>query len=327
MGQRQTGMIFLAGLLLVAVAAPYLLPPRTLAPMTGAVLWLSVLVLRALLVVVGALIVVLYLPATELFQLSTRWCVHAVIPFFATHLGFSGHRLGDAATLVPGLVLGLSLISALFAVWRTVRGVRRWLRRNTLGEGPGQSLIVGGSEVLLAAAGIRDAKVVVSTGALVKLDEDELAAGLEHERGHIAHRHPYLDLAGNIAFAVARVLPGSRDALRRLQFCLERDADEFAIGRIASPIALASAICKAAVDQPESTRAMAGLAGFGTAARLRLLLDRSKARPSAVAELLGRTLIASLVALVLLTAALTPALAEAGVASVVRSSSAQLCQN
>lgn len=319
-------MIFLACLLLVAIAAPYLAPFRSLAPMTGAVLWLSVLALRALLVVVGALIAVLYLPATELFQLSTRWCVHAVVPFFATHLGFSGHRLGDAATLVPGLVLSLSVISALFAIWRTVRTVRRWLRRNTIGEGPGQSVIVGGSEVLLAAAGIRNAKVVVSTGALIKLDEEELTAGLEHERGHIAHRHPYLDLAGSVAFVVARVLPGSKDAFSRLQFCLERDADEYAIERIASPMALASAICKAAVDRPEGARVMAGLAGFGTATRLRLLLDRSKARPSAAAEVLGRALIASLVALVLITAAMTPALAQAGMASLDRSGAAYLCQ-
>ncbi len=133
------GMIFLAGLMLVAVAVPYLLAFRTLAPMTGAALWLSVLLLRALLVVVGALVAVLYLTATELFQLSTRWCIHAMNPFFATHLGFSGHRRGDAATLVPGLVLGLSLISALFALWRIVRGVRRWLRRNTLAEGPARA--------------------------------------------------------------------------------------------------------------------------------------------------------------------------------------------
>lgn len=320
-------MIALAGLLLVATAAPYLLPRDALAPMTGAALWLSVLVLRALLVVVGALIGILYLPATELFQLTTHGCIHAVIPFLTTHLGFSGHRLGDAATLLPGLVLGLSLISALFAGWRTARAVRRWLRGNCLGEGPHQSLIVGGSGVIVAAAGIRDAKVVVSTGALAKLDEEELAAGLEHERGHIAHRHPYLALAGSLAFAVARVLPGSKDAIDRLQFCLERDADEYAIGRTNDPLALASAICKAAADQPPTSPAMAGLAGCGTAARLRFLIDRPRACPSAAAELAGRALLASLVALVLLTMALTPTLAQAGVASVQRPSASHLCQS
>jgi Zn-dependent protease with chaperone function len=319
-------MIVLAGLLLVATASPYLLPRDALAPLTGAALWLSVLVLRALLVVVGALVLVLYLPATELFQLTTHWCIHAVVPFFATHLGFSGHRLGDAATLLPGLVLGMSLVWAVFAVWRTARAVRGWLRGNCLGEGPRQSLIVGGSDVVVAAAGIRAARVVVSTGALAKLDEQELAAGLEHERGHIAHHHPYLALAGSVAFALARVLPGSKDALGRLRFCLERDADEYAVHRVGDPVALASAICKAAVHQPPTSPAMAGLAGVGTAARLRFLLDRAEGRPRAWVELAGRALVAALVTLALLTAAATPTIARAGVAS-VGGSGAHTCQS
>lgn len=319
-------MILLALVLVVATAAPYLLPRDSLAPMTGAALWLSVLVLRSLLVVVAMLIAVLDLPATDLFQLTTRWCIHAVLPFFTTHLGFSGHRLGDAATLLPGFVLGLSFISALFAGWRTARAVRYWLRGNCLGEGPRQSLIVGGSDVLVAAAGIRDPKVVVSTGALAKLDEEELAAGLEHERGHIAHRHPYLTLLGSYAYAVARVLPGSKDALGRLRFCLERDADEYAVERIADPMALASAICKAAADQLPTSPALAGLAGSGAAARLRFLLDRPRVRRSVAVELAGRTLVTCLIALVLLTAALTPALAHAGVDSVQRSSAAHSCR-
>ncbi|HKZ13563.1 MAG TPA: M56 family metallopeptidase [Solirubrobacterales bacterium] len=320
-------MIVLAGLLVVATTAPYLLPRDAITPLTGAALWLSVLVLRAMLVVVGALVLVLYLPATGLFQLTTHWCIHAVVPFFATHLGFSGHRLGDAATLLPGLVLGLSLIWAVFAVWRTARAVRRWLRRNCLGEGPRQSLIVGGPDVVVAAAGIRNARVIVSTGALAKLDEQELAAGLEHERGHIARRHPYLALAGSVAFALARVLPGSKDALGRLRFCLERDADEYAVGRVGDPVSLASAICKAAAGQPATSPALAGLAGVGTAARLRFLLDRTAVRPRAWAEASGRALVIAMVTLALVTAAATPALAQAGAISFGEASAVDHCQS
>ena len=50
-------------------------------------------------------------------------------------------------------------------------------------------------------------------------------------------------------------MPGTKDALQRLQFCLERDADEYAVDRTRNPIALASAICKAAVDSPAPTPA------------------------------------------------------------------------
>lgn len=317
----------LAVLLLAGAAVPYLLPRTGLSPMLGASLWLCVLALRAVLVVLAVLVLILFLPATALFQLTTHWCFHAVIPFVTTHLGFSGHRVGDAATLLPGVVLGLSAISALFALWRTARSVRGWVRRSSLGPGPKESLIVGGSEIVVAAAGIRAPKVVISTGALTQLDEDELAASLEHERGHIARRHPYLAVAARLLFAVARPLPGSRDALRRVQFCLERDADEYAVDRTRNPIALASAICKAATDSPAPNAALATLAGSGAPARLRLLLDRSAARPRVWADLAGRSLLAALVGLVLLTAASTPTLAEAGVASLGSGDASHSCDS
>ena len=318
---------FLGALLMAGTGAPYLLPRTSLSPMTGAALWLTVLVLRAVLVILAALIAILYIPATAIFQLTTHWCFHAVIPFFATHLGFSGHRLGDAATLLPGLVIGLSLISAVFAVWRTARAMSSWVKRSSLGPGPKESVIVGGQEVVVAAAGIRGAKIIVSTGALTRLDEDELAASLEHERGHIARRHPYLVVAANLAFAIARPLPGSKDALRQVQFCLERDADEYAIDRTRNPIALASAICKAAADAPVPGPALATLAGSGAPARLRLLLDLPAARPSAWADFAARGLVTALVGIVLLAAAATPALAQAGVASLANGTAAHACQD
>lgn len=305
----------LAGLLLAGGALPYLLPRQRLAPMTGATLWLSVLLLRAMLVLLAALVAVLYVPATALFELTTHWCIHAVVPFVATHLGFSGHRVGDAATFLPGLILGVSLIWALFGFWRAGRKVRGLVRRNSLGRGPKESVIVGGREVVVAAAGIRDARVIVSTGALTQLDEEELSAGLEHERGHIDRRHPYLIVAANLAFVVARPLPGSRDALGRLRFYLERDADEYAVSRTRNPIALASAICKAASGAPAPSPALATLAGNGVALRLRLLLDRAAARPSAWADGAARALAISLAALVLLAGAAMPTLAQAGVTS------------
>jgi len=134
----------LAGLLLVGTTAPYLLPMDRLKPITGVAVWLMVLLLPAILVLLGVFSAVLYLPSTELFQLATHWCIHAVIPFFATHLGFSGHSVGDAAIVLPALVLALSTISALFAMLRAARVVRRWLLRGTLGHGPGECVMVGG---------------------------------------------------------------------------------------------------------------------------------------------------------------------------------------
>jgi len=309
----------LVGLLLTATVLPYLLPRDRLSPTSGAALWLAVLALRATLVLLAALVAVLYLPATGLFDLLTHWCFHAVIPFLATHLGFSGHPLGDAAALLPGMALGVSLISALLGIWRATRKMRGLIQRDSLGRGPKESVIVGGHEVVVAAAGIREPRIIVSAGALARLDEEELIAGLEHEHGHIKGRHPYLIVAANIAFALGRPLLGSRDALARLRYYLERDADEYAVGRTRNPVALASAICKAAADAPAPTAALATLAGTDVARRLRLLLDRPAARPSALADGAARALAASLVALVLVAGATMPTLARAGVDSIATS--------
>jgi Peptidase family M48 len=301
----------LAGALVLATTAPHLLPSSRLTPASGVFLWLAVLAVRALLVALLALALILYLPTTQLFQLLTHWCFHAVIPFMATHLGFSAHSVGDAATLIPSVAIAASLVSALFAIWRSGRSVRRWLRRSSLGPGPADSVIVGGPDVMLAATGIRRPQVVVSTGALATLDDAELAAGLEHEHGHIARCHPYLATAAELMFAIARPLPGSREALTQLHFHLERDADEFAIRRTGDPLALASVICKAA-GAPPSEPALIGLANTGAPARLRLLMNRSASGPSRLAVLGARGLATVLAALALLMAVSTPAITISG---------------
>jgi hypothetical protein len=277
--------ISLAALLLL----PYSLRQSAISPATGIGLWLTVLGLRALLAITGAFLMVLYLPATQLFQILTHWCFHTVVPFVSDHLGFSGHRLGDVATLVPALVLAISLVSAAVATWRATRTVRRWIGRSSVGRGPDESVIVSGEEIVLASAGLRAPRIVVSAGALCALDELELRAGLEHERGHIARRHRFVVLAGNLLVALSKPLPGSRSAWRHLQFHLERDADEYAIARTGDRLALASAICKAAVGAPAESAAFASLGGGSVERRLDLLLDgepRSRAATALAAALL-----------------------------------------
>ena len=56
-------------------------------------------------------------------------------------------------------------------------------------------------------------------------------------------------------------------------------------------------------------------------------LDRPAARPSAWADFAARGLVSALVGIVLLTAAATPALAQAGVASLAKGSAAHACQD
>ena len=301
------------GLLLVTAPAE-LLPRARLTPLTGVILWLAVLCVRALTVLISALLLVSYLPATQLFERATGWCLHAVVPFLAAHIDFSGHRLGELAILLPSLALALSLVVALFGLWRAGHSVKNRLSTATLGDGPRQSIVIGGPEVIVAAAGVRKARIVISTGALTTLDDEELAAGLEHEQGHIERRHSYVFLLARLLFCVARPAPGSRHALDELQFHLERDADEYAVARTGNPLALATTIGKAARTPILASRpGLATLSGADTPMRMRLLLDRGQAKPSSLldgfATLLGMTLL--FVAVVLALA--LPEVAQAGV--------------
>ena len=141
------------------------------------------------------------------------------------------------------------------------------------------------------------------------LDDEELLAGLDHERGHIALRHRYLLVAGELARAVARFLPGTRAAARELVFSLERDADRYALAQSHDPAVLASAILKTALGA--LTPPALGLGGGVVARRARLLLEAGArrraaraARPVALAPVM--------VALVAACAVALPFVAHAG---------------
>jgi hypothetical protein len=91
-----------AAIILAAIATPHALRLDRTSPALAATVWMSALALRALTAIFTALFVLLYLPGSKLFQLVSHLCWHTVLPFLATHLGLSGHDLGDVA-LVPEL--------------------------------------------------------------------------------------------------------------------------------------------------------------------------------------------------------------------------------
>jgi hypothetical protein len=299
--------VLLAALVAAGIGLPHVLRIEGAAPGVAATIWLGALALRALTVVFSALFVVLYLPTTTLFSLITHWCWHAIVPFVATHLHFNGHLVGDVTLALPTFLLAASLVSVGVGLWRAARQVRTLLRR-AVGAGPEQSVVVADRDMLVAAAGIRRPCVVVSAGALLAFDDEELAASLEHERGHIARRHRYLLVLAEICRALARLLPGTRAAVRELVFHLERDADRYAVARRHDPNVLASAICKAAVGAAPSPFTM-GLGGGVVTRRIRLLLDPdSGGSPHRGWRLLA----AGMVGLVLLSAGTLPSAAHAG---------------
>ena len=298
--------------LATAICLPHVLRLRDAPPMAAAVIWLCALALRALAAVFAAIFIVFYLPGTELFTLVTHWCWHAVLPLFSTHLGLSGHEIGDVAIVAPAFVLALSLLSVLWALSEAARAVGEMVRRTVIGNGPNGSVILGGRDVFVAAAGLTRPRVVISAGALTALDDEELAATLEHERGHIARRHRYFMVAAEVCSGLGRFVPGGRKAAAALTFHLERDADAYAIRRRHDPLALASAICKAAGAVPFAPVVMALGGGHGVSRRLEALTSERPARQARRDA--GHRLVAiALSVLVLALVATVPAVAAAGV--------------
>lgn len=318
-------IVLFAALAAAAIALPHLLRLDHVAAPVAVACWLAALVVRALAGVLVVLALILFVPQTQLFAALTAWCWHAILPLFELHLGLDGHTAGDAAMLLPLVLLVVSAGSAAWAVVRAARAVRRMLDRRALGDGPLGSVIVGGPDVMVAAAGLTRPRVVVSAGALVEFDDDELAASVEHERGHIARSHRYLLLFAEACRAIGCFLPGGRRAIAQLTFQLERDADDYALARDHDRLALASAICKAAALRPRAGGLTPLADGRSVLGRVRLLADgpptprRALQRCSAGAATLT-------VALALVLAASLPQVASAGAQTLAQLPPIERCQ-
>jgi hypothetical protein len=262
-------LVLIATTLAVAFL-PRVLPLERAAPMAAATAWLSALGARGLALISLALASAFYLPA-PLVELVRHWCVSIPLPGTGIAVVVTGHLLTQIIVLVPACALAASTAQALWVTVRDARRVRTLLRDHVLWIGPGNAAVVAGDNIVVAAAGVTRPRLVVSAGALVALDDDELAAGLDHERGHISHGHRYLVVLAELLHGVSRFLPGAGHAKAEAMFHLERDADQWSLRRDHDPAVLARAICKAALT-PASTPAMTGLASGRTVRRVEMLL-------------------------------------------------------
>jgi Peptidase family M48 len=291
--------------LTAAIVMPHLLALERVTPIWAAIVWLAALALRALLAAVGAVFLFVHLPQVGLLGALTHWCLHEVLPLLTTGFGISEHPVAHAAGLLPAAVLASSVLWLVFVLTRSWVALARLLRR-AVGEGPGGSMVIEDPSLLVAATRLGRRRILVSDAALRAMDPQELTASLAHETGHLRRKHRPILLASSVLVAVARVLPGTQAARRELHFHLERDADEYAVSRTSDPLALASAICKAAGSPP---RGLVALSGRGHA-RLRLgyLVDSAPRRGGPGLELAVRAFAAFLVALALAVAVSLPLL-------------------
>ena len=302
-----------------AVCIPHVLPLHRVAPRTAGTVWLLALWLRALLTIATAIFFFVYLPQTHLFEEVARWCLHNVLPILSGHVGVSGHPLVHFAVILPGLMLAASVLWMLGGLVRGWIAVRMHLARRALGTGPDGATVVDDDAIVVAVTRLGRARILVSRAALGAMDENELSASLAHEQGHVRRRHRPALLLASLLAALARPLPGTRAAHRGVVFNLERDADEYAVARTRDPLALASAIGKAASAPLAGTTGLVGKGGV--VLRMNYLIEGGKCRSTSRVERAAR---ATAALLALLVVGLTATLPVWGVTTPARAAAADL---
>jgi Zn-dependent protease with chaperone function len=249
----------------VAVALlPHARRPGRELPLASALLWAAALAMRALFTVCVALLDLFVLPSSGAFHVLAGWCQNLSLPGTGTMHVAGGAILGILLTFAPALLTLGGTLYVVLELRRASRALKRAISTAEIGPGPDGSTVISSNEVLLAAAGIVQPRIVVSSAALAVLDGQELRAALAHERAHIRRRHRYLLVVATVCRGASWLLPGGRHALEQVAFQLERDADDAALAHEDDRLALASAICKAALPERARSVPLAALAGSGS---------------------------------------------------------------
>ena len=197
---------------------------------------------------------------------------------------FSGHPLEGlglyealALTLVADLGIVLAVIFGSLVV-RTVRSRARHRRLLDLVAHqslayPGTDLISDRRTVAYCVPGVHP-RIVLSEGTLRLLGPREIAAVVEHERGHVHERHGLVMLPLLGLKNVFRWIPYARLATREIGALLEMSADDYSARRC-DPLTLAGAL----VDMAASgcaPRCALSAAGSDVPRRVRRLLSSSR---------------------------------------------------
>lgn len=111
-------------------------------------------------VVLLAAYIALLAPETEAFRVLTHWCQHTMLPVVGVHVDLQGH-VGRIAAVAPAMLAALCLVAGTLGAARATRAVRSALASESLGDGPQDSGIVGGPEVIMAAAKLVHRSAVV----------------------------------------------------------------------------------------------------------------------------------------------------------------------
>jgi beta-lactamase regulating signal transducer with metallopeptidase domain len=130
------------------------------------------------------------------------------------------------------------------------------------------------------------ARIMVTTGLLSALTQDEQRVVLAHERSHLKHRHIWWTLTADLAAAVNPLL---RPTARVVAQAVERWADEDAAAEVGDRRLVARTIARAALLQHDAARRPSttpAVTGGDVPRRVRAMLDQPpRSRPIAALTL------------------------------------------
>lgn len=246
--------LLIAAALAIAVSASH----RWLAPSTAsriiavALGMLTMAVVASVSVVSGAFLA----HDTSVLGGLFEWCLAA----FGMDFSIVDHSV--VPTWIGMLAVGWSIYGA--ARVRVVLNSHRRLRHAGLAP---LTVAEDGRPFAYTLPG-RTAHIVISTGLIDLLDEDEQRIVLAHERAHARHRHDRYLLLGELA---AALVPLFRPLANRLGFSLERWADEEAVIAFGDRRRVAHTLGKVALSGTAPSAAL-GIGGPGIPARVAALL-------------------------------------------------------
>jgi Zn-dependent protease with chaperone function len=221
-------------------------------------------------VLAGAVLFVPSGPGAAPFANLLHTCVLALQRQYATPFGDETAIAGLVLTGVVLLRLGYSSAT----VWRKLRRERRLLHQRLLllaKRQPGQDelLVIPYHQPIAYCLPGRHPEVVLTSGALACLEDDELAAVVAHERAHLRARHDIALAAATTLQRAFPFVPAFKAAAPDIARLLEMNADD-AAAAATDRWALTSALMHFAegAGAPSGTLAMTGGCTLTRAQRL-----------------------------------------------------------
>jgi Zn-dependent protease with chaperone function len=228
----------------------------------------------------------------------------ALVPLGDDHVAAVRAATSGPADVAPASWLLLAVAAALLArlagvlllsTARTLRARRRHRRLVDLVTTPepalGARVVAHDVPVAYCLPGLRS-RVVLSRGALDRLEPLEVQAVLAHERAHLSQRHDLVVLPFVALAATFRRLPTVRLAADQVALLVEMLADDVAARRHSRAV-LAQALAKVGAGAPDGALGAADSGVLARAERLRHPL-RPLPRRTAAAVLVGTSAIALL---------------------------------